>query len=227
MVESRIALVAALFLLVGCGSKGSAPRPPASGGSGATGGSSGFGGFAGFGGSGGSGGDPGSGGSGGSTPVAPPTDGPASDAPAATPDGPLSEVSPAPLDAAGGPILSCWPDPHVIMVCHQLENACENCGPNKGKPSPANPKAQPCFDLVEAAKAGKATDADCAKHAKDNDCTVDNVATTGNLCGSLTCDPATCSGMHGTDKNSNTCEKAKGWGDSTACAFWYAKCPCK
>jgi hypothetical protein len=113
------------------------------------------------------------------------------------------------------------------MICHQLENACENCGTNKGKPFPANPKAKPCFDLVDAAKAGMATDADCAKHAKDNDCTIDNLATTGNLCGSLTCDPATCSGTHGTDKNADTCEKAKGWGDSSQCAFWYAKCPCK
>jgi len=127
---------------------------------------------------------------------------------------------------AGG-VAECSTDPKAIHICHQLENACENCGPMKGTAPPKNMQAAKCFDLVEKAYAGMATDADCVKFAADNDCTVDNAATTGNPCGSLTCDPATCGGTHGTSNNSNTCAKAKQWGDSTICAYWYAKCPCK
>jgi hypothetical protein len=127
---------------------------------------------------------------------------------------------------AGG-VAECSTDPKAIHICHQLENACENCGPMKGTAPPKNMQAAKCFDLVEKAYAGMATDADCVKFAADNDCTVDNASTTGNTCGSLTCDPATCGGTHGTSANSNTCAKAKQWGDSTICAYWYAKCPCK
>jgi hypothetical protein len=120
-------------------------------------------------------------------------------------------------------VLSCWADPKVIHICHQLENACENCGPMKGVAPPRNTKAQPCFDLVAKAYKGMATDADCAKHAIDNDCTVDNVTTTGNVCGSLDCNPTTCAGV----RNGKTCDQARQWGDSSICAFFYAKCPCK
>ena len=28
-------------------------------------------------------------------------------------------------------------------------------------------------------------------------------------------------------KNADTCAKAKQWGDSTFCDYWYMKCPCK
>ena len=126
---------------------------------------------------------------------------------------------------AGGPILACWPDPKVIHICRQLENACENCGPMKGFPSPKNPKADPCFALVIKAKAGKATDADCAAHALANDCTVDDVTTTGNVCGSLACNPTTCGGTFGAKKRS--CLEAQQWGASDECMHWYAKCPCK
>jgi hypothetical protein len=123
----------------------------------------------------------------------------------------------------GGPVLACWADPKVIKICHQLENACENCGPMKGVAPPRNTKAQPCFDLVNAAYKGMATDADCEKHAIDNDCTVDNVATTGNVCGSLDCTNPACAGK----VSNKTCDEAKGWGDSSICKTFYAKCPCK
>jgi hypothetical protein len=125
--------------------------------------------------------------------------------------------------AMGGPVLSCWPDPKVIKICHQLENACENCGPLKGVAPPRNTKAKPCFDLVAKAYKGMATDADCAQHAIDNDCTVDGATTTGNLCGSLDCNPMTCGGTF----SGRTCESAKQWGDSSICKNFYAKCPCK
>ena len=125
--------------------------------------------------------------------------------------------------AAGGAVLACWPDPKVIHICHQLENACENCGPMKGVAPPKNTKAQPCFDLVAKAYKGMATDADCAQHAIDNDCTVDNVATTGNVCGSLDCTNPACTGTF----SGKNCEAAKQWGDSAICKNFYAKCPCK
>jgi hypothetical protein len=120
-----------------------------------------------------------------------------------------------------GAVLSCWADPKVIHICHQLENACENCPP--GGAPPKNTTATKCFDLVEKAYKGMATDADCAKFAVDNKCTVDNVATTGNVCGSLDCNPTTCGGKSG----GKTCEEAKQWGDSTICNAFYTKCPCK
>src|SRR5262249_50826785 len=115
-------------------------------------------------------------------------------------------------------VAVCWPDPHVIMICHQLENACENCGPMKG---PSDPLAKPCFDLVKRAYDGLATDADCAKHAVDNKCTIDNVNTTGNRCGSLDCAAPGCNTQRA------ACEKDKQWGDSSKCDKWFAKCPCK
>jgi hypothetical protein len=122
-----------------------------------------------------------------------------------------------------GAVLACWVDPKVIKICHQLENACENCGPMKGVAPPKNTKAQPCFDLVTKAYMGMATDADCEKHAIDNDCTVDNASTTGNVCGSLDCTVAACNVKFG----GKSCEEAKGWGDSSICKSFYAKCPCK
>jgi hypothetical protein len=121
----------------------------------------------------------------------------------------------------GGPVLSCWPDPKVIKICHQLENACENCPPG-GAPN-VNPKAKVCFDLIAKAYKGMATDADCEKFAIDNKCTVDNVSTTGNVCGSLDCNPMTCGGTF----SGRNCESAKQWGDSNICKNFYAKCPCK
>ena len=124
---------------------------------------------------------------------------------------------------AGGAVLACWPDPKVIHICHQLENACENCGPLKGVAPPRNTKAKPCFDLVALAYKGMATDADCAQHAIDNDCTVDNVATTGNVCGSLDCTNPACNGTF----SGKNCLAAQQWGDSAICKNFYAKCPCK
>ena len=130
--------------------------------------------------------------------------------------------------SGGGAVLACWADPKVIHICHQLENACENCGPLKGVAPPRNTKAQPCFDLVAKAYKGMATDADCEQHAKDNDCTVDNVATTGNICGSIDCtNPACSSGTHKDgDGKTRTCVVNQGWGDSSFCKYWYTKCPC-
>jgi hypothetical protein len=122
---------------------------------------------------------------------------------------------------ATGAVLGCWPDPKVIKICHQLENACENCPP--GGAPPKNTTATKCFALVEMAYKGMATDADCAKFAVDNKCTVDNASTTGNVCGSLDCNPTTCGGKSG----GKTCEEAKGWGDASICMAFYAKCPCK
>src|SRR5689334_232137 len=63
---------------------------------------------------------------------------------------------------AGGAILGCWPDPKVIKICHQLENACENCGPTKAVACQNGkyPKVCACFELINKAYAGMATDAD-------------------------------------------------------------------
>jgi len=124
-----------------------------------------------------------------------------------------------------GAVLACWPDPKVVKICHQLENACENCGPKKAVAcnNGANPKVCACFDLVNKAYAGMATDADCEKYFNENQCVVDNAATTGNTCGSLDCTNAACNGKFG----GKTCEEAKGWGDSSICNSFYAKCPCK
>jgi hypothetical protein len=126
---------------------------------------------------------------------------------------------------ASGPVAACWPDPKVIKICHQLENACENCGPTKAVACQNGkyPKVCACFELVAKAYKGMATDADCEKYAMDNDCTVDNVSTTGNVCGSLACNPMTCGGTSG----GRNCESAKQWGDSSICNFFYSKCPCK
>ena len=126
----------------------------------------------------------------------------------------------------GGAVLACWADPKVVKICHQLENACENCGPKKAVAcnNGANPKVCACFDLVNKAYAGMATDADCEKYFNENQCVVDNASTTGNTCGSLDCTNAACMGNKFGGK---TCEEAKGWGDSSICNSFYAKCPCK
>jgi hypothetical protein len=114
-----------------------------------------------------------------------------------------------------GGIAICWPDPAVIMICRQLENACENCPP--GGAPPGNKLAQVCFDLIKKAKAGMATDAECAKFAVDNKCTVDKG---GNVCGSLNCYAPTC-----TDRA--RCLNRQQWGDSGMCRPFVASCgPC-
>lgn len=125
----------------------------------------------------------------------------------------------------GGAVLACWPNPKVIKICHQLENACENCGPTKAVACQNGkyPKVCACFELINKAYKGMATDADCEKYAMENDCTVDNVATTGNLCGSLDCSNPACSARIG----SRSCLDAQGWGDSSQCKAYYDKCPCK
>jgi hypothetical protein len=132
-----------------------------------------------------------------------------------------------------GALLSCWADPKVIHICHQLENACENCGPKKavacknGMPK----EVCGCFDLVDKAFMGMATDADCEKYAAANNCTVDNATTTGNICGSLNCDLPACKcttpGCDGEAFKGKTCAADQHWGDATGCQKWAAKCPCK
>jgi hypothetical protein len=132
---------------------------------------------------------------------------------AATPD-----VAPPAGDAGpGGPLAACFPDPKVIKVCRQLEPACENCPP--GGAPPRNKTAVDCFALVEKANAGMASDADCAQFAVDHKCTVDNAATTGNVCGSLNCGATGC--------NKAMCDRVYGNGDSAACMRLLATCPCK
>jgi hypothetical protein len=101
----------------------------------------------------------------------------------------------------------------VIQICHQLENACENCPP--GGPGTALAKA--CFDLVAKAYAGMADDAACAKFAVDNKCKVDSG---GNVCGSLDCSAPGC-------MDKARCEDRKGWGDTNQCKAFLATCPCR
>ena len=144
---------------------------------------------------------------------------PVADAPVSSPD---TESAP---DGGGAltKMAACWPDPKVIKICHQLENACENCPP--GGAPPKNKTAQLCFDLIESNKAGKATDDDCAKFALANKCTVDNAATTGNICGSLNCGVGQGPPVKaGCDKVG--CTKWQQWGDATKCQPYLAKCPC-
>jgi hypothetical protein len=112
-----------------------------------------------------------------------------------------------------GSLAVCWPDSTVVKICHQLENACENCPP--GGPGTALAKA--CFALVEKAYAGMADDAACEKFAIDNKCKVDDG---GNVCGSLNCDAPGC-------MNKTRCADRKGWGDSSQCQPFLATCPCK
>jgi hypothetical protein len=103
----------------------------------------------------------------------------------------------------------------ALSICKQVENACENCPP--GGAPPKNKLAQVCFDLIAKAKAGMATDADCAKFAVDNKCTVDKG---GNVCGTLNCTVAGCP--------KGPCDKAQQYGDAAACRPLLAKCgPCK
>ncbi|HXU81916.1 MAG TPA: hypothetical protein VN914_11005 [Polyangia bacterium] len=132
-----------------------------------------------------------------------------------------------------GGLAACWPDPKVIKICHQLENACENCGPTKAVACQNGkyPKVCACFDLIEKAKAGMATDADCEKYAMDNQCTVDNVATTGNVCGTLNCELPACKcttpGCADEANKGKTCAATQGWGDSSLCQKFATMCPCK
>jgi hypothetical protein len=136
-------------------------------------------------------------------------------------------------DAGPGGVLACWPDPKVIKICHQLENACENCGPKKGVACQNGkyPQVCACFDLVEKAFKGMATDADCEKFAMTNSCTVDDVATTGNTCGSLNCELPDCKcTTPGCEEESNrgkTCAADQHYGIASACNKWAAKCSCK
>ncbi len=112
-----------------------------------------------------------------------------------------------------GGVAVCWPDSMVIKICHQLENACENCPPG----GPNTPLANACFALVEKAYAGMADDAACEKFAIDNKCKVDSG---GNVCGSLNCDTPGC-------VNKARCEDRKGWGDTSQCQPFLATCPCR
>lgn len=128
-----------------------------------------------------------------------------------------AKIDGPPVGANG--IAICWPDPKVIKICHQLENACENCPP--GGAPPGNKLAATCFDLIKKAYAGMATDADCEKFAIDNKCPVDNPNGTGNVCGSLNCYAPGCS-----DKE--RCLNRQQWGASNMCAPFMATCgPCK
>jgi hypothetical protein len=92
------------------------------------------------------------------------------------------------------------------------------------------PKVCACFELIEKAFKGMATDADCEKYAMDNQCTVDNVATTGNICGSLDCTLPACKcttpGCEEENNRGKTCAADQHWGDSAGCQKWVAKCPC-
>ena len=161
--------------------------------------------------SGGAGGAAGAGASGGGSPEAGPSSdvgvdsGGTVDAPSSLPDG-------------SGGVAVCWPDPRVIKICHQLENACENCPP--GGAPPKNQTATICFALVKKAYAGMATDADCEKFAVDHKCTVDNVATTGNVCGSPNCNAPGC-------RDKARCLNRQQWGDSSMCRMFMDTCPCK
>jgi hypothetical protein len=209
------------------GAGGGAPRPSPSGTGGAggsatagTGGGSGAGG-GGAAGSGG-GGAAGSGGGGARTPDAGTRDtAVVADAPprapdgGGTPDGPGgvgSDAGVAVLNDAG--LAICFSNPLVVATCRQLEAACENCPP--GGAPPRNQTAQRCFDLVEKAVAGMATDGDCVKFFADNKCFVDQG---GNACGSLNCTAAGC--------NTNMCNTVSGNGDSTACQRLLNTCPCR
>jgi hypothetical protein len=210
------------------------PATSATGGRKATGGSSGS--KAGSGGSAATGGSSGSAATGGA-PAAPPpaTDGAVTtDVPAAA-DAPVTPVadattapdvevpasdSGAPATPGAGPkgpdgLAICHADPMVLSICKQVENACENCPP--GGAPPKNKLAQVCFDLIAKAKAGMASDADCAKFAVDNKCTVDKG---GNVCGTLNCTVAGCP--------KGQCDKVQQYGDAAACRPLLAKCgPCK
>jgi hypothetical protein len=255
-IFTRFTLIAALVAVgsvYGCGSD----SPDNGGSTGDEGGSTGTGGSKGKGGSGGSattgtGGAKATGGAGGSAKdaaAASDTDEPASDADqptddsgttddsavssdVSTPDTAGTDGTPG-SDAATGAILACWPDPKVIKICHQLENACENCGPKKGVACQNGkyPQVCACFDLVEKAFKGMATDADCEKFAVANACVVDDVATTGNTCGSLNCELPDCKcNTPGCEEESNrgkTCAADQHYGISSACNKWATKCSCK
>jgi hypothetical protein len=212
------------------------PATVATGGRKATGGSSGAkGGSSGMAATGGGSGQ--ASGSGGSPAVPPPSPGAdgaaAIDVPAPA-DAPVSTVadatttdveapasdSGAPATPGAGPkgpdgLAICHADPMALSICKQVENACENCPP--GGAPPKNKLAQVCFDLIAKAKAGKASDADCAKFAVDNKCTVDKG---GNVCGTLNCTVPGCP--------KGPCDKAQQYGDAAACKPLLAKCgPCK
>jgi hypothetical protein len=234
-VACRIALGAVLLTNLAAGCRDAADPgygpPPAVEGTGGTP-AAGTGGKAGTGGSKGTGGNKATGGSSGSTGSDGAPAGTADSGADATSDAPLStpevgtgtpDVAVADVvtgpETAPGQVAVCWPDPRVIKICHQLENACENCPP--GGAPPKNKTAQVCFDLIKKAYAGMATDEDCAKFAVDNKCTVDNVATTGNVCGSLNCYAPGC-------RDKARCLNRQQWGDSSMCAPFMATCgPCK
>jgi hypothetical protein len=135
-------------------------------------------------------------------------------------DGPLpadSAVASSDGSSSTDGVALCWNDPKVIMICHQLENACINCG--SGKNPPANQDAVACFELVKKAYAGMATDADCVKFATEHVCKPDDFATTGNVCGGLDCQAAGC-------KDPVKCEVVKQDGESDKCQPYLATCPC-
>lgn len=259
-IVTRFTLIAALVAaggVYGCGSD----SPNNGGGTGGKGGSTGTGGNKGKGGTGGSastgtggsagtgtGGATATGGTDGAKDAASDT-GPASDADQPTDDSGTTDDSAVSSDvsttdtastdatsggdAATGTILACWSDPKVIKICHQLENACENCGPKKGVACQNGkyPQVCACFDLVDKAFKGMATDADCEKFAVDNSCTVDDLATTGNTCGSLNCELPACKcttpGCEDESNRGKTCAADQHYGIGSACDKWAAKCPCK
>jgi hypothetical protein len=126
-----------------------------------------------------------------------------------------TDSGPAPDTASG--VAICWRDPKVIMICHQLENACINCG--SGKNPPANTDAVACFELIKKAYAGMATDIDCVKFAAAHGCKPDDATTTGNVCGGLDCQAPGC-------KDPAKCEFVKQDGESDKCQPYVATCPC-
>jgi hypothetical protein len=227
--EIRVGVTMAFLVLgglSGCGGS-NAGRQNAGGGSGgaagdeATGGSGGSshetGGGGEAGGASGKGGTPGTGGAA----HVPDASGGEADATTGAVDGNLPVDSAAPIVSDGGGtgsgVAVCWNDPKVIMICHQLENACINCG--NGKNPPANKDAVDCFDLIKKAYAGMATDADCVKFATDHVCKPDDATTTGNVCGGLDCQAPGC-------KDRVKCEFVKQDGESDKCQPYVATCPC-
>jgi hypothetical protein len=113
----------------------------------------------------------------------------------------------APPDAATPPPSNgraeCYPDPKVILICKQLEPACQNCR--------SGTDVNECYRLSETGNDGA-----CARYAVDNRCTVDQG---GNWCGSLNCEAQGCPRTN--------CRTVQGNGASPACQMLLDECPCE
>jgi hypothetical protein len=220
--RASLAVVLVLLSLAACGGSTTSGRPKggASGSGGGDGGSDGS--SSGSGGSGGTHASGGSGGAGGAA-VVDASSGSSDTMTSGAADGAAAESGGPGMSADGGPgsdggVAICWKDPKVIMICHQLENACINCG--SGKNPPANTDAVACFELIKKAYAGVATDQDCVDFATAHKCKPDDATTTGNVCGGLNCQVPGC-------KDPAMCEFVKQDGESDKCQPYVATCPCK